>query len=137
MIVDDTITSGAESDIAQLTLVARQMVGQWGMSARFGPIALLPHDDGQRFPAVSEVSPQTQALIDQEVQRVIDDAHRAATALLTEHRAQLDSLASALLAAETLDGPAAYAAAMVPRRTPTNHAEPLASSVASRLLTNP
>jgi cell division protease FtsH len=136
-IVYDTITTGAESDIEQLTRVARQMVGQWGMSARFGPIALLPHDDGQRFPAVSEVSPQTQALIDQEVQGVIDEAHRAATALLTEHRAQLDSLASALLAAETLDAPAAYAAAMVPRRTPANQAEPLESAVASRLLTNP
>ena len=113
------------------------MVGQWGMSERFGPIALLPRDDAERFPGVSEVSPQTQALIDEEVQRLIDDAHRAVTALLTDHRAQLDSLASALLAAETLDAPAAYAAAMVPPRPPANQAELLESSVASRLLTNP
>ena len=58
------------------------------------------------------------------MQRLIDDAHRAVTTLLTEHRAQLDSLASALLAAETLDGPAAYAAAMVPPGPPVDHTEP-------------
>jgi cell division protease FtsH len=70
------------------------------------------------------VSPQTQALIDEEVQRLIDDAHRAVTALLGDHRAQLDSLASALLEAETLDAPAAYAAAMVPPRVATDHVAP-------------
>jgi cell division protease FtsH len=128
-VVYDTITTGAEADIEQLTRIARQMVGQWGMSERFGPIALLPRDDTQRFPGVSEVSPQTQALIDEEVQRLIDDAHHAVTALLTEHRAQLDSLAAALLAAETLDGPAAYAAAMVPPRSTPNRAAPLENVV--------
>ena len=71
------------------------------------------------------MSPQTHALIDEEVQRLIDGAHRAVTELLTDHRAQLDSLAAALLAAETLDAPAAYAAAMVPQRTPAADAEPL------------
>jgi cell division protease FtsH len=113
-VVYGTITTGAESDIEQLTRIARQMVGQWGMSDTFGPIALLPRPDAERFPGVSDVSPQTQALIDEEVRRLVDDAHRAVTALLSEHRAQLDGLATALLAAETLDGPAAYAAAMVP-----------------------
>src|SRR5262249_2201942 len=91
--VYDTITTGAESDIAQLSRIARRMVGEWGMSDKFGPIALLPREDAERFPGVSDVSPQTQALIDEEVQRLIDTAHRAVTALLTEHRAQLDSLA--------------------------------------------
>ncbi len=123
-VVYDSITTGAESDIAQLTRVARQMVGHWGMSDKFGPIALLPPEDAERFPGVNDVSPQTQTRIDEEVQRLIGDAHRAVTALLSEHRAQLDSLATALLAAETLTGPAAYAAAMVPPRPPTSHAEP-------------
>jgi hypothetical protein len=44
--------------------------------------------------------------------------------LLTEHRSQLDSLASALLAAETLDAATAYAAAAVPLSTPADNAEP-------------
>jgi len=123
-IVYADVTTGAESDIAQLTRIARHMVGQWGMSDKFGPIALLPTDDAQRFPGSSDISPQTQALVDEEVQRLVDDAHDAVTTLLTEHRAQLDGLASALLAAETLDAPAAYAAAMVPLPAPAEHTEP-------------
>jgi cell division protease FtsH len=114
-VVYGTITTGAESDIAGLTQIARQMVGQWGMSDAFGPVSLVARD-GERLPGVSEVSPETQRLIDEEVQRIIETAHRGVTAVLTEHRAQLDGLASALLAAETLDGPAAYAAAMVAPR---------------------
>jgi cell division protease FtsH len=136
-VVYGTVTTGAESDIEQLTRIARQMVGQWGMSEELGPIALVPRDDDQRFPAVSEVSPQTQALIDQEVKRLIDDAHGDVTALLTEHRAQLDGLASALLAAETLDASAAYAAAMIPPRTPDQRAGALDDSIAARVLVNP
>jgi NAD(P)H-hydrate repair Nnr-like enzyme with NAD(P)H-hydrate dehydratase domain len=71
------------------------------------------------------------------VKRLIDDAHRAVTELLTEHRAQLDGLASALLAAETLDASAAYAAAMIPPRASDNAAEPLGRAVAARVLVNP
>jgi cell division protease FtsH len=123
-IVYGDVTTGAESDIAQLTRIARRMVGLWGMSDAFGPIALLPSDDRERLPGVSDISPQTQARLDEEVQRVIDEAHHGVTALLTEHRAQLDHLASALLAAETLDAPAAYAAAAVPLPPPADGAEP-------------
>src|SRR5262245_1824266 len=130
-VVYGTITTGAESDLEQLTRIARQMVGRWGMSDTFGPIALLPREDRERFPGTSDISPQTQARVDEEVQRLIDDAHHAVTALLTEHRAQLDSLAAALLAAETLDGPAAYAAAMVPPRAPMREPQPVADAVPS------
>jgi ATP-dependent Zn protease len=63
------------------------------------------------------VSPETQSLIDAEVHRIIEEAHAEVTELLTEHRDQLDGLAHALLEAETLDAPAAYAAADVPLRT--------------------
>jgi cell division protease FtsH len=135
-IVYGTITTGAESDIEQLTRIARQMVGQWGMSDEFGPITLVPRDGDPRFPPVSEVSPHTQGLIDQEVKRLIDDAHQTVTTVLTDHRAQLDSLAAALLAAETLDASAAYAAASVPPRTLDNSGEPLDRSVAARVTTS-
>ena len=124
-IVYGTITTGVESDIVQLTRIARQMVGQWGMSDKLGPITLLSPENVEGLPGASEVSPQTHALIDEEVHRLIDGAHRAVTELLTDHRAQLDTLAAALLAAETLDAPATYAAAMVPQRTPAADAEPL------------
>ena len=94
------------------------MVGRWGMSDKLGPITLLPSDgQGPFLPGASETSPQTQWLIDEEVRRIVDDAHEHVTQLLTEHREQLDNLAHALLKAETLDAPDAYAAAGVPMRT--------------------
>ena len=114
-IVYGTITSGAESDIQQLTLIARQMVGRWGMSDAVGPIAVLPADgQGQFLPGVSETSQDTQRLVDEEVHRLVESAHEEVTRLLVEHREQLESLAQALLKAETLDAQDAYAAARVP-----------------------
>jgi cell division protease FtsH len=117
-VVYGKITTGAESDIQQLTQIARQMVGRWGMSDKVGPVAVLPSEgSGPLLPGVSETSPQLQWQIDEEVRRLIDDAHDEATRLLTEHRDQLESLTRALLAAETLDAVDAYAAAGAPMRT--------------------
>jgi cell division protease FtsH len=114
-VVYDKITTGAESDIQQLTQIARQMVGRWGMSDKLGPLTLLPSDGQSPFlPGASETSPQTQWLVDQEVQHLVDHLHAETTELLNGHRAQLESLTQALLVAETLDAPAAYAAAGVP-----------------------
>jgi len=117
-VVSGKLTTGAESDLQQLSQIARQMVGRWGMSDNLGPITLLPSDgQGPLLPGASETSPQTQWLIDEEVRRIVNDAHTEVAQLLTEHREQLDSLTQALLGAETLDAPDAYAAAGVPMRT--------------------
>jgi cell division protease FtsH len=114
-LVFNSISSGAESDIQQMTAIARQMVGRWGMSAAIGPVAVLPADsDGPLLPGVAQTSEDTQRLVDSEVRRLAEEAHADATALLTRERAKLDSLTKALLAAETLDEEAAYAAAGVP-----------------------
>jgi cell division protease FtsH len=123
-VVYDSITSGAESDIQQLTQIARQMVGRWGMSDAVGPIAVLP-SDGQSvlLPGVSETSAETQRLVDEEVRRLVDRAHEEVTRMLTDHREQLESLAQALLKAETLDAADAYEAAGVPWR-PVESEEP-------------
>ncbi len=116
-VVYGKITTGAESDIENLTQIARQMIGRWGMSDKIGPIAVLPRDgSGPLLPGVSEVSPQLQWQIDEEVRTLVDDAHDAVTQLLRDHRDQLESLTHALLEAETLDAPDAYAAAGVPMR---------------------
>jgi cell division protease FtsH len=116
-IVYGKITTGAESDIQQLTQIARQMVGRWGMNEKIGPIAVLPEDgQGPLLPGISETSPETQRLVDEEVRRLVDTAHRQVTQLLEEHREQLESLTQALLAAETLDAPDAYRAAGIPPR---------------------
>src|SRR5690242_396110 len=86
-VVYGKITTGAESDLQQLTQIARQMVGRWGMSDKVGPVTVLPSNgDGPLLPGASETSPQTQYLIDEEVRRLVDEAHDEVTRLLTEHR---------------------------------------------------
>jgi cell division protease FtsH len=134
-VVYDKITTGAESDLQQLTQIARSMVGRWGMSDKLGPLTLLPQDgQGPFLPGSSEVSPQTEWLIDQEVQQLVEHLHGEATDMLTTHRDQLESLARALLLAETLDAPAAYAAAgvaMPPTPQPEPEPEPAAAAPAA------
>jgi len=116
-VVYGKITTGAESDIQQLTQIARQMVGRWGMSERIGPIAVLPSETVNPYlPGASETSADTQRLIDEEVHRLVEEAHVEVTQLLGDHRDQLDSLAHALLKAETLDAIDAYQAAGVQMR---------------------
>ena len=111
-VVFGDLTTGAESDIQQLTQIARQMVGRWGMSQAVGTISVLPQDGrGPLLPGVAEVSEETQRLVDEEVRRLVAAAHEEVVALLEENRTQLDSLAQALLEHETLDQADAYAAA--------------------------
>jgi cell division protease FtsH len=111
------LTTGAESDIQQLTRIARHMVGRWGMSPAIGPIAVLPSDGvSPLLPGASETSESTQRLIDDEVRRIVETAHAEVADLLRDHRGNLDSLVSALLEHETLDEADAYAAAGLPRR---------------------
>ena len=117
-VVFGDLTTGAESDIQQLTRIARGMVGRWGMSRAVGPIAVLPADgQGPLLPGVSETSEQTQQLVDEEVRRIVETAHEEATVTLSAHRANLDALVSALLEHETLDQDAAYEAAGLPQNT--------------------
>jgi cell division protease FtsH len=109
-------TTGAESDIQQLTEIARHMVGRWGMSNAVGPLAVIPADGrSPLLPGASEVSEHTQQLIDEEVRRIVEEARQQVITLLKANRDKLDSLAQALLEHETLDEDAAYAAAGVPR----------------------
>ncbi|HXE92942.1 MAG TPA: ATP-dependent zinc metalloprotease FtsH, partial [Gaiellaceae bacterium] len=103
-VVYDEISTGAESDIQQLTEIARQMVGRWGMSPAIGPIAVIPRDgSGPLLPGASEVSSSTQQRVDDEVRRIVDESHQQVVALLKQNRGKLDSLATALLEHETLD----------------------------------
>jgi cell division protease FtsH len=126
-VVFGEISTGAESDIEQLTNLARQMVGRWGMSAAVGPIAILPRDGSGPFGVGPEVAPETQRLVDEEVRRIVADAHEEVVALLQDNRERLDSLAKALLEHETLDEEDAYAAAGV-QRSQAPAADPLAAA---------
>jgi cell division protease FtsH len=125
-------STGAESDIQQLTEIARQMVGRWGMSDAIGPVAVIPRDGaGPLLPGVSEVSPDTQKMIDEEVRRIVEQSHREVVELLQQNRNRLDSLVQALLEHETLDEDDAYAAAGVDR-TATAPADSYAAAARTR-----
>ena len=80
-VVFGDLTTGAESDIQQLTRIARGMVGRWGMSradrADRGPARRRAGPAAAR--RVSETSEQTQQLIDEEVRRIVEAAHDEAT----------------------------------------------------------
>ncbi len=116
-IVFGTITTGAESDIDQVTTIARQMVGRWGMSDAIGFVRVLPAEGrGSFLDGSAESSEATQRVLDDQVRHLIDDAHRDVTNLLTQHRDRLETLAQALLEHETLDELDAYTAAQMPPR---------------------
>jgi cell division protease FtsH len=111
------VTTGAESDIQQVTRIARGMVERWGMSEKVGFLTVAPRD-GQSplLPGAEAVSEATQELVDAEVRRIVDEEHENARALLGENRDRLDALADALLERETLDEADAYAVAGIDRR---------------------
>ena len=76
-LVYGTVTTGAESDLQQLAQIARSMVGSWGMSDAVGlATVLLVEGQGPLLPGASETSEATQRLVDEEVRRLLDDAHR-------------------------------------------------------------
>ena len=106
------MTTTAESDLEQVTAMARRMFGRWGMSKAVGLMTVIPN--GHRIDG-GEISPQTLSVVDSEVKQFTDDAYSDVTDLLRRERGRLDALAMALLAHETLDADDAYAAAGVRR----------------------
>jgi cell division protease FtsH len=115
-VVFGNVTTGAESDIQQVTQIARRMVGRWGMSQDVGPVAVLPQDgEGPLLPGAEEPSEATRQLVDQEVRRIVDEALEEVRGLLAENREKLEGLAGTLLEHETLDEAEAYAAAGIER----------------------
>jgi cell division protease FtsH len=115
-IVYGNASTGAESDIQQVTRIARGMVERWGMSAKVGFITAAAQD-GQSplLPGAEPVSQATQELIDAEVRRIVEEEHDAVRSLLSDNRVRLEALAEALLERETLDEADAYAAAGIAR----------------------
>ncbi|MFE2284820.1 ATP-dependent zinc metalloprotease FtsH [Streptomyces sp. NPDC059443] len=112
-VVYDVITTGAENDLEQVTGIVRGMVGRWGMSERIGRLTAIP-SDGQS-PYGLSAAPATLDAVDHEMRRITDECYVEACRLLRENRDKLDALAQALMANETLDEAAAYAAAGIPR----------------------
>ena len=130
-IVYGDITTGAESDIQNLTQIARGMVARWGMSDAIGPVAVGDgQQDGFLLPGAPHPSPATEERVDAEVRRIVEDAEDDVTGLLERERHRLDALAGALLEQETLDQADAYRIAGVeePERDPERDAKAGASA---------
>ncbi|MEU9563661.1 ATP-dependent zinc metalloprotease FtsH [Streptomyces sp. NPDC048161] len=112
-VVFGVITTGAESDLEQVTNLARGMVGRWGMSHKVGRLTAIPSDAQQAYGL--SAAPATLDAVDGEMRRIVDECYEVACRLLRENRDRLDSLSAALLANETLDEAEAYRAAGITR----------------------
>ena len=123
-IVYGSVTTGAESDLEQVTRVAKAMVGRWGMSEQIGLVSVLPPDGEQIFPGADGTSEATRELIDREVRRIVEQCYDRAVQQLRDNRDRLDSLAHALLERETLDEGEAYEAAGFERGSAPGDREP-------------
>jgi cell division protease FtsH len=106
LIVGD-ITTGAANDIERATKVAKQMVTEYGMSDIIGPLTLgqKQHEIflGRDYTAQPDYSDQVAFEIDQEIRRLIDEAHDEALEILQEFRHKLDELAQILVERETME----------------------------------
>jgi cell division protease FtsH len=106
-IVFGEITTGASNDLEKVTETAKQMVMRYGMSERLGP-RVFGHDRsmpflGREFSAEPDYSDEIAREIDDEVRRIVEEAHQTAKDLLVEHREDLDKISKILLERETID----------------------------------
>ena len=106
-VVFGEITTGAANDIEKATSIAKQMIMRYGMSEELGPRAL-GHNQatpflGRDFAQEPDYSEEVARLIDEEIRRIIEEAHQRARDLLVEHREQLDAIATILIQRETLE----------------------------------
>jgi cell division protease FtsH len=102
---DGVVSTGAHNDLEKATDTARAMVTMLGMSDDVGPISLGDEERQQNpFAGGPQVSQKTAELIDDEVRRLLEEAHDRAIQILTEKRALLEQLSGLLIAIETIEG---------------------------------
>jgi cell division protease FtsH len=106
-IIFGEITTGASSDLKQVTKMARAMVTQYGMSDELGPRVYGDKQElvflGREISEQRDYSDAIAEVIDQEVREIIDTEHNRARQILTENRDKLDMVAQKLLEVETLE----------------------------------
>jgi cell division protease FtsH len=106
-IVFGEITTGASNDLEKVTETAKQMVMRFGMSERLGP-RVFGHDRsqpflGREFSAEPDYSDEIAREIDDEVRRIVEDAHQTSKDILSQHREHLDTISQILLDRETIE----------------------------------
>ena len=104
----DKVTSGASSDIAAATKLARAMVTEWGMSDKLGPVLYVENSEevflGKSVTQNKNMSEDTAKIIDAEIKRLVCDAHESALKILNDKNSEWEKLAQALIEYETLSG---------------------------------
>ncbi len=106
-IVFGEITTGASNDLEKVTETAKQMVMRFGMSERLGP-RVFGHDRslpflGREFSAEPDYSDEIAREIDDEIRRIVEEAHQTAKDILVERREGIDRISKILLERETID----------------------------------
>ena len=106
-LVFDEITTGASNDLEKVTATAKQMVMRFGMSERLGP-RVFGHDRGQPFlgrdmGSEPDYSDEIAREIDDEIRRIVENAHQTARDILDQHRSDLERISEILLVRETID----------------------------------
>jgi len=109
-IIFEEITTGASNDLEKVTETAKQMVMRFGMSERLGP-RVFGHDRGQpflgrEFSSEPDYSDEVAREIDDEIRRIVEEAHQIARGILTDNREQLDVISKILLERETIEAEA-------------------------------
>ncbi len=114
------ITSGASDDLQKATSYAQMMVCELGMSEKMGNLTFGKRQQqiflGRDFMHEKDYSEQTAVMIDQEVRRIVDEAHARAKSILETHRGKLEKLSAALLEKEVLSQYEVETIAEVPHR---------------------
>jgi cell division protease FtsH len=106
-IVFNEVTTGAANDIEKVTATAKQMVMRFGMSEKLGPRVLGRNQDmpflGREMSAEPDYSEEIAREIDDEIRRIIEEAHETATRVLNEHIEELHKISAILIERETID----------------------------------
>jgi cell division protease FtsH len=101
------VTTGASNDLERVTQLARSMITQWGMSDKLGPIRYGEREEmmflNRQFSERRNYSDKVAQEIDEEVRRLVDEAHDRCYQLLTAHWDKMEVLSAALLEVETIN----------------------------------
>lgn len=104
---EEEVTTGASSDLQQVSQIARQMITRFGMSDKLGPVALGRANNnmflGRDIASERDFSEETAAVIDQEVNLLVEQAYKTARTVLLDNRSILDKIAEMLVERETID----------------------------------
>jgi len=107
-LIFNDVTTGAASDLERATKLARQMVTEYGMSERLGPLTFGRKEElvflGREIGEQRNYSEEVAQVIDEEIRRIISEAHEKARSVLTQHKDTLVRLAKKLIEVETLEG---------------------------------